>query len=115
MRMVLARDWHHSRIAPPNSKATSIKVLPKPMRSSTTLFAPSKCGIFPRAAAVVAQWNGERSDALDKHAESFSVRSGLADLFDLPEEKIRVIGSKSAPALAAKTPCGWNPMPRRSR
>jgi CO/xanthine dehydrogenase Mo-binding subunit len=52
--------------------------------------------------AVVAEWNGERLTLWTSTQKVFLVRSGLADLFDLPEDKIRVIGSKVGAGFGGK-------------
>jgi carbon-monoxide dehydrogenase large subunit len=58
------------------------------------------CSIEPHA--VVAEWNGERLTLWTSTQKVFLVRSGLADLFDLPEDKIRVIGSKVGAGFGGK-------------
>jgi carbon-monoxide dehydrogenase large subunit len=58
------------------------------------------CSLEPHA--VVASWDGERLTLWTSTQKVFLVRSGLADLFDLPEEKIRVIGSKIGAGFGGK-------------
>ena len=58
------------------------------------------CSLEPHA--VVAHWDGERLILWTSTQKVFLVRSGLADLFDLPEEKIRVIGSKIGAGFGGK-------------
>jgi CO/xanthine dehydrogenase Mo-binding subunit len=58
------------------------------------------CSLEPHA--VVASWNGERLTLWTSTQKVFLVRSGLAALFDLPEEKIRVIGSKIGAGFGGK-------------
>ena len=50
----------------------------------------------------MAEWNGERLTLWTSTQKVFLVRSGLADLFDLPEDKIRVIGSKVGAGFGGK-------------
>jgi len=58
------------------------------------------CSLEPHA--VVAQWDGERLTVWTSTQKVFLVRSGLADLFDLPEDKIRVIGTKVGGGFGGK-------------
>jgi carbon-monoxide dehydrogenase large subunit len=58
------------------------------------------CSLEPHA--VVASWNGQRLTLWTSTQKVFLVRSGLAQLFDLPEEKIRVIGSKIGAGFGGK-------------
>jgi carbon-monoxide dehydrogenase large subunit len=58
------------------------------------------CSLEPHA--VVAQWDQERLTIWTSTQKVFLVRSGLADLFDLQEEKIRVIGSKVGAGFGGK-------------
>jgi CO/xanthine dehydrogenase Mo-binding subunit len=58
------------------------------------------CSLEPHA--VVAQWDGERMIVWTSTQKVFLVRSGLADLFDLPETKIRVIGTKVGGGFGGK-------------
>jgi carbon-monoxide dehydrogenase large subunit len=58
------------------------------------------CPLEPHA--VVASWDDERLTVWTSTQKVFLVRSGLADLFDLPEEKIRVIGSKIGAGFGGK-------------
>ncbi len=51
---------------------------------------------------MVAEWNGDRLTVWTSTQKVFLVRSGLADLFDLPEDKIRVIGSKVGAGFGGK-------------
>jgi carbon-monoxide dehydrogenase large subunit len=58
------------------------------------------CSLEPHA--VVASWDGQRLTLWTSTQKVFLVRSGLADLFDLPENKIRVIGSKIGAGFGGK-------------
>ena len=58
------------------------------------------CSLEPHA--VVAHWDGERLKLWTSTQKVFLVRSGLAELFGLPEEKIRVIGSKIGAGFGGK-------------
>ena len=58
------------------------------------------CSLEPHA--VVAAWDGDRLTVWTSTQKVFLVRSGLADLFDLPEDKIRVIGSKVGAGFGGK-------------
>jgi CO/xanthine dehydrogenase Mo-binding subunit len=58
------------------------------------------CSLEPHA--VVAYWDGERLTVWTSTQKVFLVRSGLADLFDLPESQIRVIGTKVGGGFGGK-------------
>jgi len=58
------------------------------------------CSLEPHA--VVAQWDGERLTVWTSTQKVFLVRSGLADLFDLNESQIRVIGTKVGGGFGGK-------------
>ena len=58
------------------------------------------CSLEPHA--VVAHWDGERLTVWTSTQKVFLVRSGLADLFDLAESKIRVIGTKVGGGFGGK-------------
>jgi carbon-monoxide dehydrogenase large subunit len=58
------------------------------------------CSLEPHA--VVAAWDGQRLTVWTSTQKVFLVRSGLADLFEVPEEKIRVIGSKIGAGFGGK-------------
>jgi len=58
------------------------------------------CSLEPHA--VVAQWDGERLTVWTSTQKVFLVRSGLADLFDLAESRIRVIGTKVGGGFGGK-------------
>jgi CO/xanthine dehydrogenase Mo-binding subunit len=58
------------------------------------------CSLEPHA--VVARWDGERLTVWTSTQKVFLVRSGLADLFDLAESQIRVIGTKVGGGFGGK-------------
>jgi CO/xanthine dehydrogenase Mo-binding subunit len=58
------------------------------------------CSLEPHA--VVAHWDGSRLTIWTSTQKVFLVRSGLADLFDLPESQIRVIGTKVGAGFGGK-------------
>ena len=58
------------------------------------------CSLEPHA--VVAHWDGERLTVWTSTQKVFLVRSGLADLFDLAESRIRVIGTKVGGGFGGK-------------
>jgi CO/xanthine dehydrogenase Mo-binding subunit len=58
------------------------------------------CSLEPHA--VVAEWDSDRLTLWTSTQKVFLVRSGLADLFDLREDKIRVIGSKVGAGFGGK-------------
>ncbi len=58
------------------------------------------CSLEPHA--VVAHWDGKRLTVWTSTQKVFLVRSGLADLFDLRENQIRVIGTKVGGGFGGK-------------
>jgi CO/xanthine dehydrogenase Mo-binding subunit len=58
------------------------------------------CSLEPHA--VAAQWDGNCLTLWTSTQKVFLVRSGLADLFDLPEANIRVIGSRVGAGFGGK-------------
>ena len=105
---MLARDWHpvdKTNIAHQSSFskgdiergfAEADEIFDDTFRSQQV----QHCSLEPHA--VVAEWNGDRLTLWTSTQKVFLVRSGLADLFDLPEEKIRVIGSKVGAGFGGK-------------
>ena len=71
------------------------------------------CSLEPHA--VVAHWDGERLTVWTSTQKVFLVRSGLADLFDLAESKIRVIGTKVGAGFGGKNSMRLEPSPLRWR
>jgi len=108
LNSVLARDWHPvygTNIAHQTSFskgdidrgfAEADEIFDDTFRSQQV----QHCSLEPHA--VVAEWNGERLTVWSSTQKVFLVRSGLADLFDLPEDKIRVIGSKVGAGFGGK-------------
>jgi CO/xanthine dehydrogenase Mo-binding subunit len=58
------------------------------------------CSLEPHA--VVAAWDGKRLTVWTSTQKVFLVRSGLAELFDLSENQIRVIGTKVGGGFGGK-------------
>jgi CO/xanthine dehydrogenase Mo-binding subunit len=108
LNSVLARDWHPvfgTNIAHQTSfskgdvdqgLAQADEVFDDTFRAQQV----QHCSLEPHA--VVAQWDGDRLTLWTSTQKVFLVRSGLADLFDLPESKIRVIGSKVGAGFGGK-------------
>jgi carbon-monoxide dehydrogenase large subunit len=108
LNTVLARDWHPvygTNIAHQTSFskgdidrgfAEADEIFDDTFRSQQV----QHCSLEPHA--VVAEWNGDRLTLWTSTQKVFLVRSGLADLFDLPEDKIRVIGSKVGAGFGGK-------------
>ena len=108
LNTVLARDWHPvygTNIAHQTSFAKgdidrgfaeADEIFDDTFRSQQV----QHCSLEPHA--VVAEWNGERLTLWTSTQKVFLVRSGLADLFGLPEDRIRVIGSKVGAGFGGK-------------
>jgi carbon-monoxide dehydrogenase large subunit len=108
LNTVLARDWHPvfgTNIAHQTSFAKgdidrgfaeADEIFDDTFRSQQV----QHCSLEPHA--VVADWDGDHLTLWTSTQKVFLVRSGLADLFDLPEEKIRVIGSKVGAGFGGK-------------
>jgi carbon-monoxide dehydrogenase large subunit len=108
LNTVLARDWHPvlgTNIAHQTSFskgdidrgfAEADEIFDDTFRSQQV----QHCSLEPHA--VVAQWDGDRLTLWTSTQKVFLVRSGLAELFDLPETKIRVIGSKVGAGFGGK-------------
>ena len=108
LNTALARDWHPvygTNIAHQTSFskgdidrgfAEADEIFDDTFRSQQV----QHCSLEPHA--VVAEWNGGRLTLWTSTQKVFLVRSGLADLFDLPEDKIRVIGSKIGAGFGGK-------------
>jgi CO/xanthine dehydrogenase Mo-binding subunit len=108
LNSVFARDWHPvfgTNIAHQTSFskgdidrgfAEADEIFDDTFRSQQV----QHCSLEPHA--VVAEWNGERLTLWTSTQKVFLVRSGLADLFELPEDKIRVIGSKVGAGFGGK-------------
>ena len=108
MNSVLARDWHPVFGTNIAHQATFSKGdIDKGFAAADEIFDDTfraqqvqHCSLEPHA--VVADWNGERLTIWTSTQKVFLVRSGLADLFDLPQNKIRVIGSKIGAGFGGK-------------
>jgi CO/xanthine dehydrogenase Mo-binding subunit len=108
LNTVLARDWHPvfgTNIA--HQTSFSKGDIDKGFAEADEIFDDTfrsqqvqHCSLEPHA--VVAEWNGDRLTLWTSTQKVFLVRSGLADLFDLPEDKIRVIGSKVGAGFGGK-------------
>jgi CO/xanthine dehydrogenase Mo-binding subunit len=108
LNTVLARDWHPvpgTNIA--HQTSFSKGDVDKGFAEADEIFDDTfrsqqvqHCSLEPHA--VVAQWNGDRLTLWTSTQKVFLVRSGLADLFDLPEDRIRVIGSKIGAGFGGK-------------
>jgi carbon-monoxide dehydrogenase large subunit len=108
LNTALARDWHPvygTNIAHQTSFskgdidrgfAEADEIFDDTFRSQQV----QHCSLEPHA--VVAEWSGDRLTLWTSTQKVFLVRSGLADLFDLPEDKIRVIGSKVGAGFGGK-------------
>jgi len=108
LNTVLARDWHPvfgTNIAHQTSFskgdidrgfAEADEIFDDTFRSQQV----QHCSLEPHA--VVAEWDGARLTLWTSTQKVFLVRSGLAELFDLPEDKIRVIGSKVGAGFGGK-------------
>jgi CO/xanthine dehydrogenase Mo-binding subunit len=108
LNTVLARDWHpvagtnvahqtfFSKGDIDQGFAQADEIFDDTFRSQQV----QHCSLEPHA--VVADWDGHCLTLWTSTQKVFLVRSGLADLFDLPEEKIRVIGSKVGAGFGGK-------------
>jgi CO/xanthine dehydrogenase Mo-binding subunit len=108
LNTVLARDWHPvfgTNIA--HQTSFSKGDIDKGFADADEIFDDTfrsqqvqHCSLEPHA--VVAEWDGDRLTLWTSTQKVFLVRSGLADLFDLPENQIRVIGSKVGAGFGGK-------------
>ena len=108
LNTVLARDWHPvlgTNIA--HQTSFSKGDIDQGFAEADEVFDDTfhsqqvqHCSLEPHA--VVADWDGDRLTLATSTQKVFLVRSGLADLFDLPEDKIRVIGSKVGAGFGGK-------------
>jgi carbon-monoxide dehydrogenase large subunit len=108
LNTVLARDWHPvfgTNIA--HQTSFSKGDIDKGFAEADEIFDDTfrsqqvqHCSLEPHA--VVAEWDGDRLTLWTSTQKVFLVRSGLADLFDLPENQIRVIGSKVGAGFGGK-------------
>jgi len=108
MNSVLARDWHPVAGTNIAHQASFTKGnIDQGFAAADEIFDDTfraqqvqHCSLEPHA--VVAQWDGERLTVWTSTQKVFLVRSGLADLLGLPEEKIRAIGTKIGAGFGGK-------------
>jgi CO/xanthine dehydrogenase Mo-binding subunit len=108
LNSALARDWHpvpgtniahqtfHAKGDIDVGFAEADEIFDDTFRSRQL----QHCSLEPHA--VVAHWDGDRLTVWTSTQKVFLVRSGLADLFDLPESQIRVIGNKVGAGFGGK-------------
>jgi CO/xanthine dehydrogenase Mo-binding subunit len=108
LNSALARDWHpvagtniaHQTVYAKGDTdigfAEADEVFDDTFRSQQV----QHCSLEPHA--VVADWDGHRLTVWTSTQKVFLVRSGLADLFDLEESRIRVIGAKVGAGFGGK-------------
>jgi carbon-monoxide dehydrogenase large subunit len=105
---VLARSWHplartniaHQAVYSKGNIDQGFAEADEIFDDQFTAQQVQHCSLEPHA--VVASWDGERLTLWTSTQKVFLVRAGLADLFDLAEEKIRVIGSKIGAGFGGK-------------
>jgi CO/xanthine dehydrogenase Mo-binding subunit len=108
MNSVLARDWHpvfgtniaHQAIFSKGDIDRGFAEADEIFDDTFRTQQVQHCSLEPHA--VVADWNGERLTIWTSTQKVFLVRSGLADLFGLPESQIRVIGTKIGGGFGGK-------------
>lgn len=108
MNSVLARDWHpvfgtniaHQAIFAKGDIDRGFAEADHIFDDTFNAQQVQHCSLEPHA--VVADWNGANLTVWTSTQKVFLVRSGLADLFDLPEDKIRVIGTKIGAGFGGK-------------
>jgi len=108
MNSVLARDWHpvfgtniaHQAIFSKGDIDRGFAEADEIFDDTFRAQQVQHCSLEPHA--VVADWNGERLMIWTSTQKVFLVRSGLADLFGLPESQIRVIGTKIGAGFGGK-------------
>jgi carbon-monoxide dehydrogenase large subunit len=108
MNSVLAREWHPVVGTNIAHQALFTKGdIDKGFAEADEIFDDSfraqqvqHCSLEPHA--VVAHWNGAQLTVWTSTQKVFLVRSGLAELFDLAEAKIRVIGTKIGAGFGGK-------------
>ena len=108
MNSVLARDWHpvfgtniaHQAIFSKGNIDRGFAEADEIFDDTFRAQQVQHCSLEPHA--VVADWNGERLMIWTSTQKVFLVRSGLADLFGLPESQIRVIGTKIGAGFGGK-------------
>ena len=108
MNSVLARDWHpvpgtniaHQTVFSKGDIELGFAAADELFDDTFRTQQVQHCSLEPHA--VVADWNGDRLTVWTSTQKVFLVRSGLADLFDLPESQIRVIGAKIGAGFGGK-------------
>ena len=108
MNSVLARDWHpvsgtniaHQAIFSKGDIDRGFDAADEIFDDTFSAQQVQHCSLEPHA--VVADWNGENLTVWTSTQKVFLVRSGLAELFDLPEANIRVIGTKIGAGFGGK-------------
>jgi carbon-monoxide dehydrogenase large subunit len=108
LNSALARDWHpvagtniaHQTVFSKGDIDLGFAEAEEIFDDSFSSRQLQHCSLEPHA--VVAQWDGKRLTLWTSTQKVFLVRSGLADLFDLPESKIRVIGTKVGAGFGGK-------------
>ena len=108
MNSAVARDWHpvpgtniaHQAIFTKGDVDKGFAAADEIFDDTFHAQQVQHCALEPHA--VVAEWNGKRLTVWTSTQKVFLVRSGLADLFDLPEDKIRVIGTKVGAGFGGK-------------
>jgi len=108
LNSALARDWHpvpgtniaHQAVYAKGNIDLGLAEADEIFDDTFQSQQVQHCSLEPHA--VVAQWDGERLTVWTSTQKVFLVRAGLADLFDLPEGKIRVIGTKVGAGFGGK-------------
>jgi CO/xanthine dehydrogenase Mo-binding subunit len=108
LNTALARDWHpvpgtniaHQTVFSKGDIDRGFAEADEIFDDSFSSQQVQHCSLEPHA--VVAHWDGERLTVWTSTQKVFLVRSGLADLFDLPESRIRVIGTKVGAGFGGK-------------
>ncbi len=108
MNSVLARDWHpvagtniaHQTVFAKGDIdrgfAEADEIFDDTFRSQQV----QHCSLEPHA--VVADWDGARLTLWTSTQKVFLIQAGLADLFELPPEKVRVIATKIGGGFGGK-------------
>ncbi|HLF23783.1 MAG TPA: molybdopterin cofactor-binding domain-containing protein, partial [Burkholderiales bacterium] len=108
MNSLLARDWHpvagtniaHQALFTKGDIDEGFAAADEIFDDTFHAQQVQHCSLEPHA--VVAQWNGRQLTVWTSTQKVFLVRSGLAELFDLVEGKIRVIGTKIGAGFGGK-------------
>jgi carbon-monoxide dehydrogenase large subunit len=108
LNTALARDWHpvpgtniaHQTVFSKGDIDLGFAEADEIFDDSFSSQQVQHCSLEPHA--VVAHWDSERLTVWTSTQKVFLVRSGLADLFDLPESRIRVIGTKVGAGFGGK-------------